>query len=127
QFADWPILDPLLSVGFTLFILFNVIRNLWTTGKLFLQAVPNRALHDEIRNELLGIEKVSGVHHQHLWSLDGEHHVLTAHIVVDAYFNADEYGNIKETVAKALEQYGLAHTTIEIELKQEFCRDQTDQ
>jgi len=29
QFADWPILDPLLSVGFTLFILFNVCRNLW--------------------------------------------------------------------------------------------------
>ncbi len=35
QFVDWPILDPLLSVGFTLFILVNVIRNLWATGKIF--------------------------------------------------------------------------------------------
>lgn len=77
QFADWPILDPLLSVDFTLFILFNVIHNLWSTGKLFLQAVPNRTLHDRIRSALL-----------------------------------------------ALEGYGLAHTTIEIELNQEPCRDQ---
>ena len=124
QFADWPILDPLLSVGFTLFIMFNVVRNLWTTGKLFLQAVPDRELHNKIRRTLLGIGGVSDVHHQHLWSLDGEHHVLTAHIVVDGEFDVDEYGVIKDGVAAALEQYGLSHTTIEIELKREFCRDE---
>ena len=124
QFADWPILDPLLSVGFTLFIMFNVVRNLWTTGKLFLQAVPDRELHNKIRRTLLGIGGVSDVHHQHLWSLDGEHHVLTAHIVVDGEFDVDEYGVIKDGEAAALEQYGLSHTTIEIELKREFCRDE---
>ena len=124
QFADWPILDPLLSVGFTLFIMFNVVRNLWTTGKLFLQAVPDRELHNKIRRTLLGIGGVSDVHHQHLWSLDGEHHVLTAHIVVDGEVDVDEYGVSKDGVAAALEQYGLSHTTIEIELKREFCRDE---
>jgi len=126
QFADWPILDPLLSVGFTLFILSNVVRNLWVTGKLFFQAVPDKALHEEIRHSLLDIDGVSEVHHQHLWSLDGEHHVLTAHIVVDHDdgFCPDEYCAIKQSIAVALEQYPLAHTTIEIELKQESCRDQ---
>lgn len=123
QFADWPILDPLLSVGFTLFILFNVARNLWVTGKLFFQAVPDKALHEEIQRTLLGVDGISEVHHLHLWSLDGEHHVLTAHIVVDDGFGLDEYCSIKQTVARALKQYRLAHTTIEIELKQELCRD----
>lgn len=126
QFANWPILDPLLSVGFTLFILFNVIRNLWVTGKLFFQAVPDKALHEDIRRTLLGIDGVGEIHHQHLWSLDGEHHVLTAHIVVDHDdgFDSDKYCTIKQSIAWAIEQYPLAHTTIEIELKQEFCRDQ---
>lgn len=125
QFADWPILDPLLSVGFTLFILTNVARNLWVTGKLFFQAVPDKAIHEEIQRMLLAIEGVSEVHHQHLWSLDGEHHVLTAHIVMDhdVGFNSGEYSVIKQSIAKVLEQYPLAHTTIEIELKQESCRD----
>ena len=123
QFADWPILDPLLSVGFTLFILFNIVRNLWVTGKLFFQAVPDKTLHEEIRRTLLGVDGVDEVHHQHLWSLDGEHHVLTAHIVVDDGFSMEEYSIIKQRVARVLKQYRLAHTTIEIELKEESCRD----
>jgi len=126
RFADWPILDPLLSIGFTLFILSNVLSTLWMTGKLFFQAVPVKGLQEEIRLALLGVDKINDVHHQHLWSLDGEHHVLTAHIVVDGSFSLDEYHNLKKTVAKVLEQYRLSHTTIEIELKQEFCRDLAD-
>jgi len=128
MFVDWPILDPLLSVGFTLFILFNVLRSLWVTGKLFFQAVPDKALHETIKHTLLGIDGIGGIHHLHLWSLDGEHHVLTAHIVLDQDdgFCSKKYCAIKHSVAKVLEPYQLAHTTIEIELKQEFCRDQTE-
>ncbi len=114
QFADLPILDPLLSIGFTLFILLNVLRNLWATGKLFLQAVPDKALHDEIRATLLKIEGAHEIHHQHLWSLDGEHHVLTAHLVVERAFERDNFIRLKQTIAKSLKPYGLSHTTIEI-------------
>ncbi len=127
QFVDWPILDPLLSIGFTLFILVNVFRNLWATGKLFFQAVPDPVLHDEIRRTLLSIEHISEVHHQHLWSLDGEHHVLTVHLVVGDLFPLEQYRAIKTAVADALEPYHLAHTTIEIELPEEACRDSSDQ
>jgi cobalt-zinc-cadmium efflux system protein len=126
QFTNLPILDPLLSVLFTLFILFNVIRNIWVTGKLFLQAVPDKSLHDEIRSTLLDVDGVREVHHLHLWSLDGENHVLTAHVVLDPNdgFCLVKYGSVKKSVAKGLEQFHLAHTTVEIELIQEPCRDQ---
>ena len=128
QFYDWPILDPLLSVAFTFFILFNVLRNLWVTGKLFFQAAPDKGLHDKIERSLLGVDGVSEVHHQHLWSLDGEKHVLTAHIVIDQNedFSTNQYFTIKQSISRALEQYTLAHTTVEIELKQETCRDQAE-
>lgn len=79
-----------------------------------------------MRSTLLGIDGISDVHHQHLWSLDGEHHVLTAHIVVGGDFDANKYGLIKNATAEALEQFGLAHTTIEIERKKEICRDDTE-
>lgn len=127
QFGDWPILDPILSIGFTLFILVNVIRNLWATGKLFHQAVPDRELHDRIRRSLLETDGVSEVHHQHLWSLDGEHHVLTAHIVVDINLDAEQYGTVKDAIGEALRPFELTHTTIEIEMSQEFCRDETEE
>ncbi len=100
QFVDWPILDPLLSVGFTLFILVNVIRNLWETGKIFLQAVPDKTLHNEIRHKLLNIDGISDIHHQHLWSLDGEQHVLTAHLVIEGGLENGRYNSIKDSVAE---------------------------
>lgn len=124
QFVDWPVLDPLLSVGFTLFILFNVLRTLWSTLQLFTQAAPDSGLLDKIRNVLDGVEGVQELHHLHLWSLDGENHVLTAHIVVcDAGVLAN-YEQFKSRLRLALEPFQLGHTTLEIELAEEVCRDQ---
>lgn len=127
MFTDWPILDPLLSVAFTLFILMNVMQNLWATGKLFVQAAPNKTLTNKVRKILLNIEGVRDIHHQHLWSLDGEHHVLTAHVVVEhqGRFDPEFYSDIKRSISNSLEGLQLSHTTIEIELEKETCRDES--
>ncbi len=122
-FWDWPILDPLLSIAFTLFILMNVIKNTYQTIKLFLQSVPDDKLLDDIRNKLNALEHVSAVHHIHLWSLDGEKHVLTAHLEIDKMISIQEQKLIKDNVHDLLAKYSLAHTTIEFELPDETCRD----
>jgi cobalt-zinc-cadmium efflux system protein len=80
--VDWPILDPLLAVVFTGFILLNVLRNLRATLRLLSQAVPEAQLQRRIHARLAGLPAVAGIHHKHLWSLDGEHHVYTAHLVL---------------------------------------------
>tara|TARA_R110002072_G_scaffold215326_7_gene372491 strand:- start:969 stop:1847 length:879 start_codon:yes stop_codon:yes gene_type:complete len=123
QFAEWPILDPLLSILFTLFILFNVARNLKTTVKIFFQAVPDKKLMGEIRAALLGVEQIQGVHHLHLWSLDGEHHVLTAHVIVGESISHETHVNLKSSITGVLATFDLDHTTVEIELGEEECRD----
>ena len=123
QFAEWPILDPLLSILFTLFILFNVARNLKTTVKIFFQAVPDKKLMGEIRAALLGVEQIQGVHHLHLWSLDGEHHVLTAHVIVGDTISHETHVNLKSSITGVLATFDLDHTTVEIELGEEECRD----
>jgi cobalt-zinc-cadmium efflux system protein len=126
QFVDWPILDPLLSVGFTLFILFNVLRNLWATARLFVQAVPDITLLNDIQSVLRDVDGVEDMHHVHLWSLDGEHHVLTAHVVTQDRGGLPEYGGLKNRLRQALERFDLSHTTIEVELAEEACRDQPE-
>ncbi|MCX2982686.1 cation transporter [Halieaceae bacterium IMCC14734] len=123
QFKSWPILDPVLSIGFTLFILFNVFRNIVVTLKLFLQAVPDKKLLENIRQSLLADGEVDGVHHLHLWSLDGEHHVLTAHIVVSPELNSKSHKDLRARINQGLSEFGLNHTTIEIEFADEECRD----
>ncbi|MBD3587715.1 MULTISPECIES: cation diffusion facilitator family transporter [Salinimonas] len=122
QFKDWPVLDPVLSIGFTLFILFNVIRNLVSTVKLFFQASPDNSLLQNVTDKLLELDAVIDLHHLHIWSLDGEHHVATVH-VVSQFESKVEYLELKESVSNALQKFELSHTTIEIELTSEECRD----
>jgi len=124
QFVEWPILDPLLSVGFTVFILINVLRNLWKTGSLFFQAAPDQETLEAIRQSLFALDQVKSIHHLHLWSLDGEHHVLTVHVRVEPLKDLVEYSRLKATINSALASQNLAHTTIEIEMNEESCRDE---
>ena len=122
-FVELPILDPLLSIGFTLFILINVLKNLKTTIALFLQAVPDQSVHDKIETSLLDIDGVQGVHCMHFWSLDGESNVLTAHLELSKNLNVNELVTLKETIAAELTEYHLSHSTIEFEFSNESCRD----
>ncbi len=124
MFVDWPILDPILSIGFTLFIAFNVFRNLWQTGLLFLQAVPDKKLQHQIKEILKNLAGVKDVHHLHLWSLDGEHHVLTAHLTLSNSINVNEQLHLKQKIAGELDAFDLEHTTIELEFDNEGCRDE---
>ena len=124
QFAHWPILDPLLSIAFTLFILVNVLRNLHATIRLFLQATPDEKLAEEIERKLRALPHVSDVHHLHLWSLDGEHHVLTAHLVLDIPISSESHQALKRSIRDACDTCGIGHTTIEFEQRDEACRDE---
>ena len=121
--VDWPILDPLLSIALTGLILFNVLRNLARTGLLFFQASPDAALVREVTAKLRAVAHVVDLHHLHLWSLDGERHVLTVHLDVDEPLTNAVQQRIKTAVAQALAGYHFAHTTIEIEQAEELCRD----
>lgn len=123
-FVDLPILDPLLSIGFTLFILFNVLKNLKTTLALFLQATPDEEVQNNIEKAIKAIPEINGIHHMHFWSLDGESHILTAHLELAHNFEVDKLIRLKQQVAKELSSYNLSHTTIEFEFPQETCRDE---
>jgi cobalt-zinc-cadmium efflux system protein len=82
-FSDIQILDPILSILITLYVSYNVIANLKKTLAFFMQAVPESINISDIDRRLQIIEKVRSTHYTHIWSLDGEHNVLTTHVVVD--------------------------------------------
>ena len=122
-FVDWPILDPALSILFTLYILINVAKNLWHTIRLFLQAIPDKELSKSVYKTLIELKEVDSIHHLHLWSLDGEHHVLTAHLALQEALSTQQQLELKKSIAERLSKFNLEHTTIELEMTNEQCRD----
>lgn len=121
-FVDLPVLDPILSILITLYVLYNVIGNLRKTLELFLQAVPSGINVEEIEKKLLAIDNVKSTHHTHLWSLDGDHHVLTTHVVIGKNATKEELINVKLRSKKLFEDHQFEHVTIEMEFEDEDCR-----
>ena len=120
-FKDIHYLDPALSMAITLYILYNVVRRLKDTLHLFLQGVPEGVTIKDLELQLLSLPKVGSLHHTHLWSLEGEHHVFTTHVVLK---DIQSFGQIVETkrqMKAILKKYPFSHYTIETELDEERC------
>lgn len=112
---DIPILDPILSILITVYVLWNVGRRLKETLVILLQGVPAGVKLEQVEAAIREVPGVCSSHHTHIWSQDGEHHVLTTHIVVE---NADCYHDvaaIRRRTKDRLRQFGIHHATIEVE------------
>ncbi len=121
-FEDIHILDPILAVLITLYILANVLKQLKKTVPVFLQAIPAEADISEINNQLANLEHVASVHHLHIWSLDDEHSVLTVHLVSNKSLDSREYTELKMQFREIMQAHGIYHSTLEIEWPEESCR-----
>lgn len=115
MFKDIHILDPILSVLITMYILWNVVKNLKKTVLLFLQGVPEEVSILTVENELQKLDNVRKVHHTHIWSQDGEHNILTTHIIPDQNLTWPEIDSLKTRIRLRLKDLGIDHATIEIE------------
>lgn len=122
-FADLPILDPILSLGFMAMILRGVYRNLNSTLRLLLQATPPDIDLVAATRSISGIPGIIEVHDLHLWSLDGEQHVLTVHIVLAPQTALTRAEEIKCEIRRILCELGRIHATIEIETPDADCPD----
>ena len=120
-FKDIHYLDPALSLVITLYILMNVFKRLKETLFIFLQGVPQELDLKEIENKIRNIPHVSSLHHTHIWSLEGENHVFTAHVKLKDITNFSEIIRTKDEIKSVLKEYTFEHYTIETELDKETC------
>jgi cobalt-zinc-cadmium efflux system protein len=114
---DLPIIDPILSIGISIVILWNVWRNLGRVGRVFLQTAPEGFDFAEFQEKVLALPEVESLHHPHSWSLDGEEHVLTMHIVRNS--DPVEDVHLKNKIRSILSGGGFSHITLEMEAQGE--------
>ena len=111
-----PVIDPLISLGISGFVLWNVIRNLREVFDVILQKSPGDFDVAEFETSVLEIEEVNSVHHIHSWSIDGESHVLSLHVVLSA---DAEHGEVKQCIRRLVSD-SFEHVSIEI-VEGDFC------
>jgi len=115
------IFDPLLSIAISLFVLFNVFRNIKQVLPILLQGTPRELKQEHIVNELNEIENIASIHDLHIWSLDEDYNVLTVHVKLEKPLSMDELADLKRQIRTMLKEEEIQHATIEFETGEEHC------
>jgi cobalt-zinc-cadmium efflux system protein len=118
-FWDIYMLDPIMTLGLTVFILYNVSKNLKEAINILLEGVPKHININKLKRDLSAIPGVLGLHDIHIWSLEGETDILTAHVVVkeELLKSPDE---TRKAIKEALRKHHIEHSTVELESRH-FC------
>ena len=119
RFTGLVIIDPIMSIGLSVFILITALGNAKEIMEVFLEKTPKGINLDEVKKSLLKIPHVKDIHHVHIWSIDGNINSATLHAVVDIKSTK----RIKDNIKKELKNFNILHVTIETESLNELCID----
>ena len=117
HFTDIKVIDSLMSIGVSLFILINSLKNLKKVLDLFLEKTPKDVDIEKLKKHLLEIKDVDDIHHIHVWSIDGYKNYATMHIVT----KSKNIKELKSKIRKELEEHNICHSILETE--DEVCND----
>ena len=112
RFTDWYILDPLLSLVISIFILTKAIPLFWSALKIFLDAVPEGVDIKQVKNDLEQLDHVVSVNQLNLWTMDGLEKNAIVHVCLEEIEHI-EY--CKESIRNLLKDYGFQNVTIEVD------------
>ena len=116
RFTGLAVLDPLMSMGVALFIIVHAIGHLQEALGIFLEKTPHGIHVEDVKKHICEVSGVLDVHHVHVWSVDESMTCATMHIVT----NGDPV-QVKEAVRDELNEFGIAHATLELEMETEHC------
>ena len=119
RFTNFYMIDSLMSIGVAIFILVNALKGLKEALDLFLEKTPHGISISEVAEHICEIDGVLGVHHIHIWSMDGHNNYATMHVVV----NGDKH-KIKHDIRDELKEHGIGHATLELEEEHEHCHEE---
>lgn len=112
RFTDWYILDPLLSLAISFFILSKAIPRFWSTLKIFLDAVPEGVDINQVKNDLEQLDNVASINQLNLWTMDGLEKNAIVHVCLDHVKHMEV---CKESIRDLLKESGFQNVTIEVD------------
>ena len=112
RFTDWYILDPLLSLAISFFILSKAIPHFWSTLRIFLDAVPEGVNIQKIKTDLAELDHVASINQLNLWTMDGLEKNAIVHVCLEHVKHMEV---CKESIRTLLKERGFQNVTIEVD------------
>lgn len=105
--------DPIVSLFIAGLVLYGAVGLLRDSARVLLQFAPPGINELTLRDALMGAEGMADVHDIHVWTLDGQTVVLSAHLVPSPGVSARALRERAESLLT--EHFRIAHTTLQVE------------
>ena len=111
--TDWYWADPLISVVIGVLILGSSWNLVKESVSILMQSVPKGLRLDEVQKALESVDGVEKLHDLHIWAVTSGIATLSAHAVVH---NGEDFDAVLTRIEERLkQQFGIEHTTIQLE------------
>ena len=112
-FTKLYIIDPIISIGLSLFILPRTWSLMKRVVNILMEGVPSNVSYEEVKKSILEVKGVTGIFDLHLWTITSGFDAMTAHVVISDISKSQSI--LKEITSILEKKYNITHNTIQIE------------
>jgi cobalt-zinc-cadmium efflux system protein len=109
----WHLADPIVSVLIGLLVLWSSWSLVRETVAVLMESAPGHIDVDEVRQTILALADVQGVHDLHVWTITSGHESLSAHVVTAPGHSPRSL--LAEIKSALHDRFGIHHVTIQLE------------
>lgn len=111
SYTGWNFVDPIISIGIALMLLFNTARLFAESFRMCVDAVPDNICYDCVEESIVAVDGVEAVENLHIWPISINEIALTAHLHLSADADAK---SVLAQVRHSLNEQKITEITLEI-------------
>lgn len=116
QFTKWYVIDPILSIGVSAFVIYGAYKILRESASILIDSTPKDISFEAVRKFILGFDKkVVDLHDLHIWTIGEGERALMAHIVVGDNIISSYYQLLQDLECALIQNFQITHVTLELE------------
>lgn len=113
MFVEIPLLDPILSICISLYILYNVVSNLITALRIVLEGVPSSINYETLHSEAAALDGIHEIQALRVWSMDNVHHAAEIELST-SLDSLKKIEQMKSSLRTLLAAHGITQSTVEV-------------
>ena len=114
KFTGCYVIDPLMSLGVSVFIIISAAKNLKPIMTVFLDKVPDNISTENVKFQILTIEGVDKIRHIHVWAADEHNCYAMVHVTAKP---TSDVAAIRTQIKDMFKAQGITQSVIEVEIR----------
>lgn len=118
-YTHWNWVDSVASILISVFLLKEIYSIITRSVNMLMDSVPEDIDFAEVKKELLKLDGVSDVSDLHIWQINSESRLLSAHIIINELSEKERTELLVYIQNLLKEKYDIAHPTLQMVSKKE--------